>query len=203
MSIKLNGATNGSVELDVPDAIGSDISGVLLPTTAGTLDRLERAGNILQVVGTTKTDTSTFVNVNSSYTAQVPGLTVNITPSSTSSKILIKGIVCFSTSNIGQHAAAVTLLRDGTEISIGDAGNSNTRASFGGYYSPDDNRVPQAIPFEYLDSPSSTSQITYGIKLFQPFSANIDVYVNLNGDGLTSGTRVRTTSVITAMEVAG
>jgi len=34
MSIKLNGATNGSVELDVPDAIGSDLS-VTIPATAG------------------------------------------------------------------------------------------------------------------------------------------------------------------------
>ena len=49
MSIKLNGATNGSIQLDVPAAIGSDVTGVLLPTAAGTLDRLERAGNILQV----------------------------------------------------------------------------------------------------------------------------------------------------------
>jgi hypothetical protein len=34
MSIKLNGATNGSVELDVPAAIGSDLS-VTIPATAG------------------------------------------------------------------------------------------------------------------------------------------------------------------------
>jgi hypothetical protein len=50
MSIKLNGAQNGSIQLDVPAAIGSDVTGVLLPTAAGTLDRLERTGNILQVV---------------------------------------------------------------------------------------------------------------------------------------------------------
>ena len=36
MSIKLNGATNGSVELDVPAAIGSDLS-VTIPATAGEL----------------------------------------------------------------------------------------------------------------------------------------------------------------------
>ncbi len=50
MGLKLNGATDGSIQLDVPAAIGSDVTGVLLPTAAGTLDRLERAGNILQVV---------------------------------------------------------------------------------------------------------------------------------------------------------
>ncbi len=49
MSIKLNGATDGSIQLDVPAAIGSDLN-ITIPTAAGTLDRLERAGNILQVV---------------------------------------------------------------------------------------------------------------------------------------------------------
>lgn len=219
MSIKLNGATSGSVELDVPDAIGSDVSltipgitgavlaapgstNITVPNSDGTLDRLERAGNILQVVSTTKTSTSTFVNVNSSYTAQVPDLTVTLTPSSTSSKILIKGIVTFSTNFLFQNGIGVTLLRGSTEIAIGSSGNSNTRISFAGYYSPDDNRLPQAIPFETLDAPNTTNSITYGIKLFQPFSANVNVYVNDNGDGLVSPTRCRSTSVITAMEVA-
>jgi hypothetical protein len=34
MSIKLNGATSGSVELDVPDSVGSDLS-ITIPATAG------------------------------------------------------------------------------------------------------------------------------------------------------------------------
>lgn len=66
MSLKLNGATSGSIELDVPAAIGSDLSltlpatagtalvapgstSITVPSADGTLDRLERAGNILQV----------------------------------------------------------------------------------------------------------------------------------------------------------
>ena len=212
MGLKLNGATDGSIELNPQASLGRDRvitlnatgnSTLTLPDSNGTLDRLERAGNILQVVSTTKTSTSSFVNVNSSYTAQVPDLTVTITPSSASSKILIKGIVAFSTSDQIQNGVGVTLLRDGTEFAIGSAGNSNTRVSFAGYYSPDDDRLPQAIPFETLDAPNSTSAITYGLKLFQPFSANVTVYVNDNGDGLVSPTRCRSTSVITAMEVAG
>ena len=212
MSLKLNGATDGSIQLTPEASLGSDRvitlnatgnSTLTLPDANGTLDRLERAGNILQVVSTTKTSTSSFVNVNGSYTAQVPDLTVTITPSSASSKILTKGIVCFSTNDQLQNGVGVTLLRDGTEFAIGSAGNSNTRVSFAGYYSPDDDRIPQAIPFETLDAPNSTSAITYGLKLFQPFSANVTVYVNDNGDGLVSPTRCRSTSVITAMEVAG
>ena len=75
MSIKLNGATSGSVELDVPAAVtGGDVS-LSLPG-AGTVDRLERAGNILQVVQGTKTDTA---SVTGGTFADV-GLSAAITP---------------------------------------------------------------------------------------------------------------------------
>ena len=215
MSIKLKGSSDGSVSLDAPadtSPSGTDVS-FTLPTADGTSGQVlttngsgalsfANEGKILQVVSTHKRDTSTFSSVNAAYTSTVPGLTVAITPSSTSNKILLRGIVCFSTSGTAQNGVAVTMLRGSTEIFIADAGGSNTRSSFAGYYSPDDNRLPQAIPFEFLDSPNTTSEITYGLKLFQPFAASINVFVNLNGDGGSSGTRVRTTSVITAMEVA-
>tara|TARA_Y100000004_G_scaffold75309_1_gene84684 strand:- start:312 stop:962 length:651 start_codon:yes stop_codon:yes gene_type:complete len=215
MSIKLKGSSDGSVSLDAPadtSPSGTDVT-FTLPTADGSAGQVlttngsgalsfANEGKILQVVSTTKTDTSTFNSVNQAYTSTVPGLTVAITPSSTSSQILIRGVVCFSTNDTGKNGVSVTLLRGSTEIGLGQSGNSNTRSSFAGYYSPDDNRLPQAIPFEFLDSPSTTSETTYGLKLFQPFSANINVHVNLNGDGSASGTRVRTISTITAMEVA-
>ena len=59
MGLKLNGATSGSIELDPQADLGSDRvitlnatgnSTLTLPDANGTLDRLERAGNILQVV---------------------------------------------------------------------------------------------------------------------------------------------------------
>ena len=200
MSLKLNGAESGSIELDVPAAIGSDLN-ITIPGAAGTLDRLERAGNILQVQSVTKTDTSTF-SLNTSWSSDVPGLQVNITPSSTSSKILLMGFISFSSSDTLQNGINYSLERDNTSIQIGDAGNSNARVSGGGYYSPDDNRLCQSIPINFLDSPSSTSQLTYGIKIHQPFSANIDVYINLNGSGVTGTNRSRATSTLTAIEVA-
>jgi len=45
MPIKLNGATNGSVELDVPAAVGSDLQ-VTLPATAGEVVVKDSSGNI-------------------------------------------------------------------------------------------------------------------------------------------------------------
>ena len=45
MSIKLNGATNGSIQLDVPAAIGSDLN-VTLPATAGEIVVANTSGNV-------------------------------------------------------------------------------------------------------------------------------------------------------------
>jgi hypothetical protein len=45
MSIKLNGATNGSIELDVPAAIGSDLN-VTLPATAGEIVVANTSGDV-------------------------------------------------------------------------------------------------------------------------------------------------------------
>ncbi len=48
MPVRLNGATSGYTELSAPAVAG--ITTMTMPTARGTLDRLERSGNILQVV---------------------------------------------------------------------------------------------------------------------------------------------------------
>ena len=75
MPIKLNGATSGSVELDVPAAVGSDLQ-LTLPTTAGTLDRLERPGNILQVVSTNWNDKKVYATSDGSGQSLGAGFSV-------------------------------------------------------------------------------------------------------------------------------
>ena len=159
MTLRLKGSNSGDVSLKAPATAGDNT--ITLPTSngsanqflmnSGTAGELEFATfatsdmptkTILQVRSTTKSDTSTFTSLNGAYSSTVPGLTVAITPSSTSSQILVRGVVCFSTSGTAQNGVSVTLLRGSTEIGIGQSGNSNTRSSFAGYYSPDDNRLP-------------------------------------------------------------
>jgi hypothetical protein len=149
MGLKLNGATSGSVELEVPSVVGSDVSGVLLPTTAGTLDRLERAGNILQVV---HAETNTQVTVSNNVQTDTT-LNATITPTSSSSKILV--IVdhanCSKASNVSS-GIRLWLYRNSTQIrqavhALGYNASIGT-AIFG-------------INFHYYDSPATTSAVTY------------------------------------------
>jgi hypothetical protein len=193
MGLKLNGATDGSIQLDVPAAIGSDLN-ITIPGAAGTLDRLERAGNILQVV---TASTSTEVS-NSTTTMADTGLSVNITPSSTTSKILVFVSQPYLTSRTNTSAfASIILLRDSTQLT------GHPKSSGGGFLlgyasTGASSTIRGVYNVTYLDSPATTSQVTYKTQMAVNSAINsavIEVQENATTDNATS--------YITAMEVAG
>lgn len=150
-------------------------------------------GKVLQVVSTAKTDASTMTNT--SYT-QVPGLTINITPSSTSSKILL---MC--TYNIGGSSstqAYSALFRDDTQIALGDENGSRVRASTQQIENQTNEITSSGITF--LDSPNTTSQITYGIRAKTQGTSTL--YINRGVTWANSTQSSTTCSVITAMEIS-
>ncbi len=53
----------------------------------------------------------------------------------------------------------------------------------------------------YLDSPSSTSALTYGVKIAHTSSSTKDVYVNRSHDNSDDASWGRNASTITVMEV--
>ena len=134
-------------------------------------------GSVIQTIQTKST-------VDTVITTATNFLTVSITPSSTSSEILIMGVLASvarrnSTSSEGLYQ----LLRGGTVINTVDGitpwndGATNAR-SVG------------SISFNYLDSPSTTSAITYH---FRAGCSSDGVTINNEG-GISS---------LTVMEIAG
>jgi hypothetical protein len=81
-------------------------------------------GKILQVVTAQKTDT---FSTNSTSFVDVTGLSVSITPSSASSKILI--LASLSLGNDGTHCSA-RIYRDAVSIAKGDSAGSRIRATW-------------------------------------------------------------------------
>jgi len=137
------------------------------------------AGAVLQVVATN--DSTQRSTSNSSFTAS--GMSVTITPSLTSSKVL----VMFST-NIYKNADAtgyITIFRNGSTNLAGSGSQMNLT-----------NVVDRYVPCSilYLDSPASTSALTYEVYYARSGTANI--YINATNSGVTMGS-------ITAMEIAG
>jgi hypothetical protein len=91
-------------------------------------------------------------------------------------------------------------MRDSTAICIADTNSSNVRSSFTNYYTADDAGLP-AGGQNHLDSPATTSSITYKIQVTTAGAGT--VYINRGTTSDTSSSRGRTASSITVMEIKG
>jgi len=162
--------------------------------TAAEMNALRGAFRIQQVVSTTKTDT--FTTTAASFT-DVTGLSVSITPSATSSKILVVCMIGASGAP-GTASAKIQLVRDSTAIAIGDSASSRTRATQGSLHSGAN--TPDSVAIVFLDSPNTTSATTYKI---QGFTASGQFFGVNRGETDTDAVgTVRSASTITVMEVS-
>jgi hypothetical protein len=145
------------------------------------------AGTVLQVVQgnssvSTTTTSASFVDT---------GLSATITPTSATSKILV--IVSHPATGVQNATSAgnrvyLRLLRDSTAIQ----GMSNLIA-----YNNDNQRATETVTTAYLDSPSTTSAITYKTQ-FKNDGGSETVIVNWNASDQTPNSE----STITLMEIA-
>ena len=141
------------------------------------------AGAILQVV---QTSTSTAVNA-SGADVTATGLSVAITPQSTSNKILVTGTVNGVFTNAADTGVNIDVFR-GAASSDTKIIDAHVHAAFD--TSSTDNQVN--VPFSLLDSPSTTSAQTYSV-FFNRSTGSGSVRVQSNGS----------VSNLTLMEVAG
>ena len=151
-------------------------------------------GKVGQVVSATKTDT--FTTTSSTY-VDLTGLSVSITPTAATSKILVMAQV----SGMGSVNNAIgfgQFMRGATAIGIGDAAGSRVQCTF-------------LIPFAsllaasftqsplFLDSPATTSATTYKIQI-RSENANT-IYVNRSEQDANNAAGNRSISTITVMEI--
>ena len=143
--------------LTLPDNSGTLLSNA---STAGF-----PAGSVLQVVngamsGSTTTTSTSYVDAT--------GASATITPSSASSKILVLIDGQYATYSVAiEGRGNFRVLRGGTTLRDG--------LSFGWYFSPDitsDGNTYGSIAYNELDSPSSTSPITYKVQFQMIGGAN-------------------------------
>ena len=201
MSLILQGSTSGSITLQEPAVAGTTV--LTLPAVTGTVltTTSPKAGNVIQVVSATKTDT--FSTTSTSY-VDVTGLSVSITPTSATSKILITYTI-----NVGfdlYRGVAVQLVRDSTAICIGDAAGSRNRASNYTGQDPEGtygNRNIGCLTNNFLDSPATTSATTYKLQMGAISETDPStIYVNRTGADSNEAGMSRVASTITVMEIA-
>jgi hypothetical protein len=162
---------------------------------------LNSTGSILQVVST---DYSSTVSSTSGTPADVAGFSATITPSSTSNKVLVYVSVRFGSAN--DAYPYILLKRNGTSIGAGTQASGSrintflsfTQTALGAGTAPFRGEQPSRM---YLDSPASTSALTYQIALASPYSGFAG-YINRQ-DATTDAVYIQyQVSNITVMEIS-
>ena len=202
ITINGNGTLTGVSVGGLPDGIvDTDMLATNAVATAKIADAAvtaakRGAGAILQVVQTVKTD-SFSSNTGSSF-VDITGMSVSITPSSSSSKILL--IPSLNLAAATSHRHGWQIKRDSTTIHFADSAG-NRRQVTAGQGNPPNSVMNYHYCTPFLDSPSTTSAITYKLQVIGEGS-NTNIYVNRtehDGDG---SDKFRFASSMLAMEVA-
>ena len=221
--IRLHGSSSGYMEIAPPAAASS--ATVTLPNSAGevlltdgsaaSLTQIPAAnivgvctaglgnasgafsqGKILQVKQTFKNDTTSVANNSQTSFVDMTGMSVDITPTSSTSKILISLTVNVS-AQAEDRNNSIRLLRDSTVIGAGTGGSTSNAII---YVRTKDNDYLENKSSMFLDSPNTTSQITYKLQWCSEGSGGSAKTWYLNRRSV--GNYNNTSSHITAMEVA-
>lgn len=183
--ISAGGLPDGSVTAaDIESSL--DLSGKTVTLPAGT------GGKVLQVVQTVTSSAITY-STSGSWT-NISQLNTSITPSSTSSKILMQVSLSFDSEN--NYPQYVHYYRDSTKITPTGTTGPNGGDSYHSYMQPADTRNWGHVSTnQYLDSPNTTSTITYKVYGYKPSPASSAFALNTSyGSG---------SSVVTLWEIAG
>jgi hypothetical protein len=163
------------------------------------------AGQIIQVISVNKTDT--FTSTATGTGTDVTGMSVAITPSSTSNKILVMCSVNIAVGGAGQAdilrgLKVVKVIGGSTTNSspVADASGDEGLFTVFNQRSPYDTNGVLHSTMQYLDSPSTTSAITYKLQFGTGALAQAGtIYINRTD----ADNYMRGASTITVMEVKG
>ena len=142
--------------------------------------------------------TGTFASTTAATWLDV--VTVNITPSSTSSKIYVSFNLNAMVNSDNQRAGA-RVARDSTGIGVATSTGNRTAASTTFAGTSDGTLSQINMSNSILDTPSTTSQITYRLQVQCENTTEIKVNID-DADG-NGASYFRGVTTITAMEIAG
>ena len=179
--------------LTVQNIQGSSSGGNTINVASGHV--LQATGHILQVK---QVQFLGNYNFNDSSYQDITDLTLSITPSSTSNKILAKCVLNASANS--NQRFGVRIVRDGSMIFTPTSIGSRTAAHvFGSGLGSNIPNQPSVI--ELLDAPSSTSSLTYKVQAHCEASSYL--YINSTQTWTDDFTKFGAVSTLTLMELAG
>jgi len=159
-------------------------------------------GGIIQIKQTVITDTKSYT-ANANTYADMPGFNCTITPSSSSSKIMI--VVGIGALHQESGTIAAKVQRGSTDIGVGDANGSRPRSGFRMYGSSIYNTNHcGSYHYTFLDSPATTNATTYKLVTMAEGGSSYTVYLNrsVQDSNDAYSYRATTISTMTLMEIA-
>lgn len=199
----LDPVTAGAITSTEPNTTGQISKPVLIADTAtsgqfynfrgASVDILTPPGKILQVQSVTKTDTA---STNSTTFAEL--MSASITPVSTASKVYVIATLSISATG-GTEAVSLRLQRDTTDIALGDVAGSRKRVTTGGQSV--NAAVMGSFVMSNVDSPATTSPVTYSVEWARSGFSAITIYANRSVDDVDNSLYDRAVSTLTLMEI--
>jgi len=116
---------------------------------------------------------------------EITSLTKSITPKTLSSKVLVSIVLNYSCYTNASQFILFRLTRNGNEIGT-SIGSGQTGIASGSYEDGEVNAINNT-KIEFLDSPSSTSAVTYKINIYSPLSAQ-PLFLNYAVNGTSNST---------------
>ena len=174
----------------------------LAPKTAGNKIIMPQGG-IIQMQYTQFTGTNS-VSLTANTNTVITDLTVNITPASTLSVIHLQAHIFGELADDGNsYNNTLFFFRDTTKLAHSAAGSRNVGISSltRTYDAPDDQSTPLVGRYDYFDSPSTTSQITY--KCGVVTQGNDTLFINRTVGDVDGTAYERGISFISATEIGG
>ena len=181
-SVVLSGDTSGAITLSAPSVAGTNT--ITLPALTGTVLTTKTAGTVLQVVQTAYTTADSTTSAAPSSMANT-GCTASITPSSSTNKILVM-LSMPTFHNTAAMEGAARIMRGSSAAFSGIAQD---------YYTASGNGITGNINIQWLDSPATTSSVTYTAQ-FGTYNGGT-LYINKDFSGNNNGV-----TYLTLMEVS-
>ena len=189
--ISVGGLPNGIVDTDM-----------IAANAVTKAKRTHQTGEIIQ--------TKFFVYTNTTWMADTNGwhatpVTVQITPTSASNKILVMATLTAGNAGSGEGAAFKVMrsVAGGSYVetdSLGDAAGTANRGAVGGMYDANDTYMSDCRSIQFVDNPATTSAIDYKLYLYL-FNGAVPALLN-RPNTASAGEHITGASSIIVMEVA-
>jgi len=157
MAITISGSGITSANIADGTIVNADVSDVAASKLTGALPAIDgsallNTGKVLQVVNAVN---GTTVNLSGTIGTYSSGVSATITPSSTSSKIIVIAVLHYDVRTGNFPAISSRILRGSTNIHA---------VNYNGYYGGETFHRIQSSTVTVLDSPSTTSAVTYDLQ---------------------------------------